>query len=76
MHNRMNEIMEKLTETLEVEGMTCTGCMRRVRQALESVDGVVIEDLSIRSAEITYDPSVVNRSAIVDAIRDEGYEVE
>ena len=68
--------MEKLTETFEVEGMTCNGCMRKVREALEKVEGVEIEDLSIRSAEITYDPTAVDRSAIVDAIRAEGYEVE
>ena len=68
--------MEKLTETFDVEGMTCNGCIRKVREALQKVDGIEIEDLSIRSAEITYDPSEVERSTIVEAIRAEGYDVE
>ena len=68
--------MEKLTEKLEIEGMTCGGCMRQVRSALVGMPGVEIEDMSIGSAEIAYDPSKTTRESIIETIRDQGYGVQ
>lgn len=67
--------MEKLKETLEIEGMTCGGCVRHVRGALAALPGVEIESVSIGSAEIAYDPDATSREAIVETVRGEGYGV-
>jgi copper chaperone len=67
--------MEKLTERLEIEGMTCGGCIRHVRSALVGMNGVEIEDMSIGSAEIAYDPSKTTREEIIETIREQGYAV-
>jgi copper chaperone len=67
--------MNKLTEKLEIEGMTCGGCVRHVRTALVAMDGVEVSDISIGEAEIAYDPARVTRDDIVATIREEGYAV-
>jgi copper chaperone CopZ len=49
--------MNKLTEKLEIEGMTCGGCVRHVPTALVAMEGVEVSDISIGEAEIAYDPA-------------------
>jgi copper chaperone CopZ len=67
--------MEKITETIAIEGMTCGNCVRHVRQALEEIEGVEVCEIQIGSAEISYDPASIDRNAIIEAIKDEGYTV-
>jgi copper chaperone CopZ len=67
--------MGRLTETIEIEGMTCGKCAYHVRQALQGVQGVEVENVEIGSAEISYDPENINRSTIITAIKEEGYTV-
>jgi copper chaperone CopZ len=67
--------MEKRTENLAIEGMTCGSCVRHVQQALVALDGVEISSIAIGSAEISYDPKRVDRNAIIETIRDQGYGV-
>ena len=63
------------TETITIEGMTCQHCVKAVREALEDLEGVQVDDVQIGSARITYDPDEVERDEIVEAVEDEGYEV-
>ena len=65
--------MEKLTERIAIDGMTCGSCVRHVRQALEGMEGVEVETIEIGSAEVSYDPAEIAREQIIEAIKDEGY---
>jgi len=39
--------------TLQIDGMHCGSCVRRVTQALASVEGVVTNDVQIGTAHLT-----------------------
>jgi len=66
------------TITLDIEGMTCTGCEATVKSAAGSVDGVLETDASYESgkATIKYDKSKTNREAITAAIDNTGFIVK
>lgn len=61
---------------LGIVGMTCEHCVRAVRNRLSSTKGVEVSDVTIGSADIRYDPSIVSTSEIEDAVSDEGYTVD
>lgn len=63
--------MERLN--LTIEGMTCEHCVRAVRGRLEQTEGVKVDDVTIGSAVVEYDPAKTNVDVIEDAIADEGY---
>lgn len=58
---------------LTIEGMTCAHCVRAVDGRLRRTDGVVVKNVEIGSADITFDPAVTSEDAIAEAIADEGY---
>lgn len=58
---------------LEIEGMSCGGCVSAVRAALSSVPGIRVEDVSIGKATIAIDPSRASVSSVIDAVQDAGY---
>ena len=64
--------------TLPVEGMTCAACQASVQKALQRQPGVLDAsvNLMMKSAAVTYDPAVVRPEALVEAIRETGYEAE
>jgi len=61
---------------LDVEGMTCGSCVRHVDAALGRVPGVqsVEVDLRQRSARVRHDPNSTLVTALIDALRAEGYD--
>ncbi len=61
---------------LRVTGMTCAMCVQHVTRALERLDGVskVEVTLSPPRAVVRYDPSRATPSAMVQAVRDAGYD--
>lgn len=61
------------TETLTIQGMSCGHCVRAVREALERVDGVNVEEVEIGSARVSYDPEQVDHDVLVQAVEEEGY---
>lgn len=63
------------TITLDIEGMTCTGCEATVKNAANSVVGVLETEASYETgkATIKFDQSKTNREAIVTAINKTGY---
>ncbi|MEP7217290.1 MAG: cation transporter [Bacteroidota bacterium] len=67
--------MNQRTETVTIEGMTCGHCVMAVRQALSKIEGVVLQDVAIGSATISYDPDEVSAEAIDGAIEDAGFTV-
>mmetsp|Transcript_14774 Transcript_14774/g.23004 ORF Transcript_14774/g.23004 Transcript_14774/m.23004 type:complete len:207 (+) Transcript_14774:1929-2549(+) len=66
---------QAIPETVvEVKGMTCGKCVRRVQRGLEGLEGVI-------SAEVSLDPGLarvrgsISRQAIVEGIQEIGYKV-
>ncbi len=59
--------------TLDVEGMSCDHCVKAVDGALKEVPGVIATAVRVGSATVTYDPSVANVEALLDAVADVGY---
>lgn len=64
--------MERLN--LEIKGMSCGHCVTSVRQALDGLSGVQVEDVRVGAARVAYDPARARPEAIVGAVNDEGYE--
>jgi Cu+-exporting ATPase len=63
---------------IPVQGMTCAACQASVQKALQRQPGVVdaAVNLMMKNAAVTYDPAVTRPEALVEAIRDTGYEAE
>jgi len=66
---------ETASTTIEVGGMTCAACVRRVEKALEKVDGVssASVNLATERASVTYDPTVASIDDLTAAIGKAGY---
>lgn len=63
------------TEVIRIEGMTCGHCVSAVKKTLEETPGVEVRNVTIGSAEISYDPATTDRAKIEEAIAEEGYSV-
>ncbi|MFL6237572.1 MAG: heavy metal translocating P-type ATPase [Thermoanaerobaculia bacterium] len=63
---------------IPVQGMTCAACQASVQKALQRQPGVLdaAVNLMMKNAAVTYDPAVTRPEALVEAIRDTGYEAE
>ncbi|MEP7346818.1 MAG: cation transporter [Gemmatimonadaceae bacterium] len=59
--------------TLEVEGMSCAHCVRAVDEALKEVPGVIVTEVRVGSATVSYDPALADLDALLDAVADAGY---
>lgn len=68
--------MSTETQVINIEGMTCDGCVKSVDSALTQLDGVqsVEVDLEGNKASVTYDSSAVAVDAIVEAIEESGFD--
>ena len=62
--------------TLNVDGMTCAGCQAHVQEALSGKAGVTEASVNLlmKRAAVTFDPSVISPEALVEAVRESGYE--
>ena len=60
---------------LEIKGMHCDACVKRVTNALATVPGVSVEQVKVGSATVHYDASKSNPSAIAAAVDAIGFEV-
>src|SRR6266851_8784753 len=61
--------------TLEITGMTCASCVRRVERALAGVPGVAaaVVNLAAESADVTLGEPV-EAGALIAAVQDAGYQ--
>jgi len=59
---------------LEIEGMSCGGCVAAVRAALSAVPGIRVEDVSIGKATIAMDAAQASIASVIDAVQDVGYD--
>ena len=65
------------TITMNVEGMSCGGCVASVTRVLKAVPGVenVHVTLSPGAATVTYDPQRADAGKLRSAVEDAGYDV-
>jgi copper chaperone len=66
------------TVTLNVEGMTCGGCVASVTRVLKAVPGVtdVEVGLGTHAARVTFDPSRTQVTELTSAIEGAGFDVQ
>ena len=63
------------TISLSIEGMNCGHCVSAVRNALQAVPGVTVQNVEIGKATVqAVEPAPI--SAIKDAVEDAGYFAE
>ncbi len=62
---------------LDVQGMTCQGCVASVTRVLRAVPGVADAAVTLQpgAATVTFDPARTNVIALGAAIREAGYDV-
>ena len=65
--------MERVS--MKIEGMTCGHCVASINRALETVDGVEVEQVRVGTATVAFDPTRASMASISQAIADEGYAV-
>ena len=65
--------MERMT--MKIDGMTCGHCVSQVTKALKEAEGVKLEQISVGSATVSFDPAVASEEKITQAVEDQGYAV-
>ncbi|MFW2176885.1 MULTISPECIES: heavy-metal-associated domain-containing protein [unclassified Moraxella] len=62
---------------INIDGMTCGGCVKSVQTALSQLDGVqnVSVSLEQKNATIDYDDSKIDMDKLTQAIEDAGFDV-
>ena len=65
------------TLTLQVDGMTCQGCVASVTRVLMAIPGVANADVVLqkKAATVNFDSTKTNRNELKQAIEDAGYDV-
>ena len=61
---------------VEIGGMSCGSCVRRVTNALSKVDGVLKCDVEVGSAKVTYDEAGIDIQKLLDVVRQTGFSVK
>ena len=61
---------------LAIDGMSCGHCVAAVRGALAELPGVTVKKVAVGSAAVTIEPGTTSPDAVVEAIRDAGYEAQ
>lgn len=59
---------------LKIQGMNCSHCVMHVKQALEAVDGLEVEDVQIGKARVWYDDEKVAK-VLSEKVEEAGYKV-
>ena len=65
------------TAILNINGMTCMGCVTSIEKVLEKIAGVSDSDISLKKkqAKIQYDPEKTNINKLKEAIVEAGFEI-
>jgi copper chaperone CopZ len=61
---------------LSIEGMHCGGCVHRVTNALQGVDGVEVGSVAVGSAQMTFDPNQTSAEEIAAAVTRIGFSTQ
>lgn len=62
--------------TLNIDGMTCNGCVASVTKILQDVDGVASAEVSLadKRAKVAFDATKTSVDALIAAVEDGGYD--
>lgn len=60
---------------ISIQGMNCIHCIMHVKQALEQIDGLKVEDVQIGKARLYFDDENII-PVINNKIEESGYKVE
>jgi copper chaperone len=65
------------TEVINVKGMSCMGCVNKVKTGLENTSGVEGVEVSLEQKRVTvqYDDTRIQPDQLKEAIKKAGYEV-
>ena len=63
---------------IKVGGMSCQGCVKNIGGVLGALSGVASAEVSLEAAEarVAFDPQLVSRAALLEAIEDAGFDAE
>jgi copper chaperone len=63
---------------IKVGGMSCQGCVKNITGVLTALAGVASAEVSLEAerANVAFDPAVVARQSLLDAIEDAGFDAE
>jgi len=61
---------------LDVDGMSCSSCVRHVEQALRKIDGVGAVEVKLQEGKVRveHDPAKATIARMIEALDEEGYE--
>ena len=64
--------------SIKVGGMSCQGCVKNISGVLGALPGVASAEVSLDAAEakVAFDPQVIARAALLEAIEDAGFDAE
>ena len=64
------------TLTLNINGMTCGGCVKSVNTILQNIDGVSRAEVSLenQNAVIEFNPAKTDAAALIKAVEDGGFD--
>ena len=64
------------TVTLNIDGMTCGGCVKSVTKVLNGLDGVRSATVSLenKNAQVEFDEGKIQIAQLVEAVEDAGFE--
>ncbi len=67
--------MEVMTKplTLSIQGMHCGGCVNRVTNALNKLEGIAVRNVEVGSASVEFDPEKATEQSVVDAVNKLGF---
>jgi copper chaperone CopZ len=61
---------------LEIDGMSCSPCVAAVSEALGELPGVMVEQVRVGAAQVSYQPDKISPDQIVLAVEDAGYSAQ
>ena len=63
------------TVTLNIDGMTCGGCVKSVTKVLNGLDGVRSATVSLenKNAQVEFDEGKIQIAQLVEAVEDAGF---
>ena len=64
------------TITLNIEGMTCGGCVKSITRILEGVNGVAKAEVSLeqKNSVVEFDPAQTDPAVLIEAVEDGGFD--
>ena len=64
------------TVTLNIDGMTCGGCVKSVTKVLNDLDGVHSATVSLenKNAQVEFDEGKIQIAQLVEAVEDAGFD--